>query len=385
MQKNDLEQLFSGHKNKIVTHCFKKFNVKKANWAPATVAANTSRTKIILNYIASKNITNLDLDSVNDLVMYLRVEKKLKNKTLNEYLNLLRLFTSTAKTQKLIDVDPMIHHRTLKTTKRAKKPPMTSEDLLRLLNNDALCPVARILLELHCRLGTRISEILALAWEDFDEKAKVIKIQRALVVGIFKQTKNHGSEREILLNDVEVSLLHRLKKLTYQYPMERIEVLDEAMDGYTTECLKFMFLNLTTGKHYKSVKDYEQVFFKKALTLSGIDKNKYGTNIGRHTFASTSLSSGIPAENVADQMGHRDTEMLRLHYGSLIKEMSSMEEERQSCFDLFLNRDENSIIVDRSKLKAERLSKSSKSDNFGYNHYPPLTVSFTKDKTKLKG
>jgi integrase len=43
-----------------------------------------------------------------------------------------------------------------------------------------------------------------------------------------------------------------------------------------------------------------------------------GANQCRHTFASQALSSYVPVEWVARQLGHTDTTMVRKHYGRWI-------------------------------------------------------------------
>lgn len=369
MKKKDLQKEFECKKNVITQHCLDEFKVVSLNWSPATLKANESRTRVILNYLISNNFDTLDLDAVNSLILHLRNEKKHKNKTVNEYLTLLRHFTSTAVTKGLIDSDPMIHHPTLKVTRRKKKSPVISDHLIKLINNPDLCPVGRILVELGCRLGMRISEILALAWTDLDEARQVIEIRRALVVGQLKQTKTSSSNRKIKLNQSELELFKTLKKLTHHYPTMAVKVLDEGYDGYTTDHLKFMFLNLATGRPYKSVKDYEQVFFNKALERSDIDPSLYSPNVARHTFASTALSSGIPAENVARQLGHTSTEMVRKHYASIIEELEdkSITEDRQTCFDLFTKQRKNDIVVNRSHLVPEQQGHE-------YSFYSPASL-----------
>lgn len=50
-----------------------------------------------------------------------------------------------------------------------------------------------------------------------------------------------------------------------------------------------------------------------------------GANQCRHTFASQMLSSYVPVEWVARQLGHADTTMVRKHYGRWIpKDTKSM-------------------------------------------------------------
>jgi integrase len=49
--------------------------------------------------------------------------------------------------------------------------------------------------------GLRISELIALAWEDIDVKTGTVKVCRARVNGPYKQTKIKRSTREVELID----------------------------------------------------------------------------------------------------------------------------------------------------------------------------------------
>jgi len=54
--------------------------------------------------------------------------------------------------------------------------------------------------------GLRIGELLAIAWEDVDWNNREIKIQRAIVLGEYKQTKTSGSTRIVELDEIAMRI-----------------------------------------------------------------------------------------------------------------------------------------------------------------------------------
>ncbi len=80
------------------------------------------------------------------------------------------------------------------------------------------------------------------------------------------------------------------------------------------ENVKFVFRNGVSGEpwHASSVGRW----FTGHLKRAGVRHR--GPNQCRHTFASQALSSYVPVEWVARQLGHTDTTMVKKHYGRWI-------------------------------------------------------------------
>ena len=84
---------------------------------------------------------------------------------------------------------------------------------------------------------------------------------------------------------------------------------------------RFLFRSSTSGLLWngKTLSNWFTAHLKKA------EVRHRGANQCRHTFASQMLSSYVPVEWVARQLGHADTTMVRKHYGRWIpKDTKSM-------------------------------------------------------------
>jgi len=86
------------------------------------------------------------------------------------------------------------------------------------------------------------------------------------------------------------------------------------MIGALDKKVRFLFRSSTSGllRNGKTLSNWFTSHLKKA------EIRHRGANQCRHTFASEMLSSYVPVEWVARQLGHADTTMVRKHYGRWI-------------------------------------------------------------------
>ncbi|HEY9665104.1 MAG TPA: tyrosine-type recombinase/integrase [Allocoleopsis sp.] len=143
--------------------------------------------------------------------------------------------------------------------------------------------------------GCRSSEASALQWGNVDFKKRVIRIDKALVMGELKGTKT-GKARVIPMSPILYSLLHN------QWHKDRRQ--DE-----------FVFIQ-PNGKPVdfnQWVKDH----WRPTLEQMGIPyRNAY--NI-RHTFVSHALAKGMSPVDVAAITGHTVKTMFQYYAGSVVK------------------------------------------------------------------
>lgn len=78
----------------------------------------------------------------------------------------------------------------------------------------ALPEPLNVMLLVDGALGLRISELVALKWEDFDEKAKTVAIRRKFTRGQLGNTKTEASEAVLPIADALLSVLHEWKTKT---------------------------------------------------------------------------------------------------------------------------------------------------------------------------
>ena len=95
-----------------------------------------------------------------------------------------------------------------------------------------------------------------------------------------------------------------------------VEVIQRDNVKRKKEAIRFVFRNGSSGMPWNpaSVNRWFTSILKRAKV------RHRGPNQCRHTFASQALSSYVPIEWVARQLGHTDTGMVKKHYGRWIPE-----------------------------------------------------------------
>nr|WP_256324395.1 site-specific integrase [Pseudomonas sp. 06C 126] len=170
------------------------------------------------------------------------------------------------------------------------------------------------MIEFNCWDGMSLSELIGLAVEDVDLDTGLVHVRRALVVGEFKVPKERSRVRVIELIDPALALMKEIVAAAKDAVVEEITVIQR--DNITSEKMKvrFLFRSSTSGLLWngKTLSNWFTTHLKKA------EVRHRGANQCRHTFASQALSSYVPVEWVARQLGHSDTTMVRKHYGRWI-------------------------------------------------------------------
>ncbi|MCW8966086.1 MAG: site-specific integrase [Candidatus Pacearchaeota archaeon] len=167
--------------------------------------------------------------------------------------------------------------------------------------------------------GARVSEGIALAWEDvIDLDNGIIQLNRAQVRTKYKVTKTKRSKRRIELLKPAREALQAQHKITSKLKATEIEMLDRDNRTYKKDKVKFVFLNSFNGLPINSDYSIRAYFFQKHCDLAGVRYR--GPGQCRHTFASQMLTAGMPMEWIAKSMGHSSTEMIRRKYGKWIDE-----------------------------------------------------------------
>ncbi|MBT2988840.1 MAG: site-specific integrase [Candidatus Thiodiazotropha sp. (ex Ctena orbiculata)] len=168
-------------------------------------------------------------------------------------------------------------------------------------------PRIRNLLQFAFFSGLRTSELFGLMWGDVDWRRKIVRIQRAVVERKVKETKTEASIRDVILLPSALDALKAQKKYSY---VGR----------------EYVFVR---PKERGSFVDYEHLErpWSHILKRAGVRyRNPYQT---RHTYASQLLSGGENPLFVAQQMGHKTTEMIMRHYGRWVEQA---EEKHQHVF-----------------------------------------------------
>ena len=158
-------------------------------------------------------------------------------------------------------------------------------------------PRVRNLLQFAFYSGLRTSELFGLMWGDVDWLHAVVRVQRAVVERKVKETKTKAGIRDIILLPSALEALKDQKQYSF-------------VGG------DFVFVR---PKDRGSFVDYEHLErpWKHILKRAKVRyRNPYQT---RHTYASQLLSGGENQLFVAQQMGHKTTEMIMRHYGRWVE------------------------------------------------------------------
>ncbi|MBD8493879.1 Arm DNA-binding domain-containing protein [Pseudomonas syringae] len=165
-----------------------------------------------------------------------------------------------------------------------------------------------------CWAGLSISELIGLGWDDVDLEAGTAVVRRARVESEYKVPKEKSRVRLVELIDPALEYLKQQFAETGELPAVTISVTQRDNVTKKRENVRFVFRNDSSGEpwHASSVNRW----FTGHLKRAGVRHR--GPNQCRHTFASQAVSSYVPLEWVARQLGHTDTTMVKRHYGRWI-------------------------------------------------------------------
>ncbi|WOC77670.1 site-specific integrase [Stutzerimonas frequens] len=165
--------------------------------------------------------------------------------------------------------------------------------------------------------GPRVSEAIALAWEDVDLAKGEVTFRRARVRSAYKVTKTRRSTRKVKLLKPALEALREQAERTEKLPKVEVETTDRDNRTVRKQYLRFVFHNSHTNQAYSTSDNMRNGWWNGHLKAAGVRHR--GPNNCRHTFASQMLTSGVvPLDWIAEHMGHTSTSMIHKHYGKWI-------------------------------------------------------------------
>jgi integrase len=243
------------------------------------------------------------------------LKQELAPKTVNDIFTIVRGIWADAFEDGVIKTNPLDRITNIQIDGDSETADPFTRDELRLIAeaDPARAQDVRMIL-FNCWAGLSLSELIAVAMEDVDLANGTISVRRALVVGQFKVPKERSRVRVVELITPARDLLERL--IEDRVSTEHIEIEVVQRDNITKrkERLQFLFRSSTSGLLWngKTISNWFTAHLEKA------NVRHRGANQCRHTFASQALSSFVPVEWVARQLGHSDTTMVKKHYGRWI-------------------------------------------------------------------
>ncbi|MDO4778540.1 MAG: site-specific integrase [Tissierellia bacterium] len=152
--------------------------------------------------------------------------------------------------------------------------------------------------------GLRRGELLALEWEDVNFKANSISVNKSLSIGTnykvyVSTTKTKKSARKVLVDDITMAYLRKLKKLN----------ADNSIIVFTTK----------DGKHQR----LSNISDKLNTAIKKLGIKKVRVHDLRHTHASLLFASGSNAKEIQERLGHSDIKTTLNIYTHLYKDGES--------------------------------------------------------------
>jgi len=226
-------------------------------------------------------------------------------KSIRNDLTPLRAVLDRALNDDIIDRNPLDKIRVSKLVSRTQVDtdytvdPFTDEEIKRTLAAaEAYDPRIRNLMQFAFYSGARTSELFGLMWGDVDFRKGIARIQRAVVERRVKETKTKSGVRDLVLLPLALAALRDQKQYSFvggDYVFVRPRQRGPFIDY-----------------------DHLERPWKHVLKRAGVRyRNPYQT---RHTYASQLLSGGENPLFVAQQMGHKTTEMIMRHYGRWVEQ-----------------------------------------------------------------
>lgn len=288
--------------------------VQRATKAASTVTNYACKAKHVNSRLGNRRIVDT---SKSDLELFraalLRVG--LSAKTVNDVFTVVRGVWADAFEDGILKINPLDRIRNIEADNPPDNAfPFTREEIAKIESADQEHPSSVRMILFNCWTGLSISELIALAKEDVDLDAGGIHVKRAHVSGQYKVPKERSRQRFVELVSPAMQLLQQI--LIDATTLESIEVKIIQRDNISTKIERItpLFRNPARGAPWdaRSLHKWFTTLLKKAAV------QHRGVNQCRHTFASQALSSFVPVEWVARQLGHTDTTMIKKHYGRWI-------------------------------------------------------------------
>lgn len=295
--------------------------VMKARRASSTYTNYASKSKHVDNKFGKRRIVDISKSDI-ELFQAQLLKSGLAPKTVNDVFTVVRGVWADAFGDGILKANPLDRITNVDTDSDIEHADPFSREEIELIakaDPERMSDVRMILF--NCWAGLSLSEIVALAVEDVDMKAGVVNVRRAQVAGEYKVPKERSRTRTVELIDPAIEQLQQILQDAKGSAEISVEVVQR--DNVTIRKTTFtpLFRSSASGLPWsgKTV----STWFTSHLQKAGIRHR--GANQCRHTFASQALSSYVPIEWVARQLGHTDTTMVRKHYGRWIpKDTKSM-------------------------------------------------------------
>ncbi|MDH0894652.1 MULTISPECIES: DUF3596 domain-containing protein [Pseudomonas] len=293
-------------------------SIQRNNVAATTYRGYSSKAEVHIRprwaRVQIDRITHLNLQEwVQDVLA-----SSLKNKTIREVVSITRQVFRLYRTNKKVAHDPT-EGIIVRLPDPEDPDPFTRAEIRKILETPTDRTLELLMVQFMIWAGPRVSETIALAWEDVDLVNGTVTFRRSKVRGAYRVTKTRRSTRKVRLLAPAWDALRKTKALTQGGKRQEVEVVQRDNKTRRKERLHFVFLNTNTGEPHVSDFSVRDRFFKAHLNAAEVRYR--GPGQCRHTYASQLLTTGVASIDwIAEQMGHTNGNMIRQHYGKWINE-----------------------------------------------------------------
>jgi len=261
-----------------------------------------------------EKIDHIELQSwiQNDL------SKTLGNKTIKEIVSIMRQVFNLYSTRQKKSFNPTTGIK-IALPDKPDPDPFTLNEIEKIFTTPTVRTQELNLMKFMMWDGPRVSEALALAWEDVISVEKgLIRYQRAKVLGKYKVTKTRRSTRtHTLVKSAREALQEQFRLTGHLTPIE-IEVTDRDNRTIRIQKIRPVFLNTDTLKPHNGDQVIRERFWETHLKNSAVRYRP--PSQARHTFISQMLSTGaVPLHWIANHVGHTTIEQIQRTYGKWMK------------------------------------------------------------------
>lgn len=210
---------------------------------------------------------------------------------------------------------------------RQKAKFLTEEEMQKFIEAiEDFPPIKKAALLTDLFTGVRISELIAIEWQDIDFNKNIIRINKQYYKGKLSSPKTYKSTRNI-------NMCERLRN-TLIWLKTNSKILSH-----------IVFCSSTGG--YMSQDKFVKIWFKKAMQRIG--KPDYNFHCLRHTYASYLIQNGISIQYVSESLGHSSPQTTLNIYDHVLPKVNIM------AMDLFdnLEKSQNNRIENFNKVEAQ--------------------------------
>jgi integrase len=206
----------------------------------------------------------------------------------------------------------------LATVPKAEMVTLSREQAGALLKAAESRPLMRVLVMLGVATGARLGELLALCWTDVDLEVGIVRIgwARRIVSGRMqvKGPKTEAGYRPIVLGPTTLAALKRLHAEQMQRrlalgPDYHPDAERRVARGRNYHQNEYLVICKPDGRPYRL--DSTSTQFRKFVDDHGLPKTVHVHTL-RHSAASFLAAAGVPASDIAAQLGHKDGGALAL-------------------------------------------------------------------------